>query len=326
MRRLTLIEAYVLRQMLIGVAAATLVIASIIVLINVVELSRTIGVRAHETSAASVFGLTLLKSPSLILLLMPFCFLFGVLGAYVNLNRRGELVAMRAAGVSAWRFIFPAAAAAAVIGVVTVLVFNPIASSLNNVYERLSKSMLETFSGQDSKTIWLRQGDGRTQIIIQARARAPGPGVRLKDVTLYRYSLDRSGSQTFESRIDAAEARLEDGQWKLFNAREGRRAEEAQTYQLLTVPSTLNVRTALEPFASPQAVPFWALPGVIARTEKAGFSATGYRLQFDQLLATPLMFAAMSVVAAAFSLRLLRLGDWRGWRARAWRWASCSIS
>ena len=55
-------------------------------------------------------------------------------------------------------------------------------------------------------------------------------------------------------------------------------------------------------------MPFWSLPGVIARTEKAGFSATAYRLQFDQLLATPFMFAGMSVLAAAFSLRLVRLG------------------
>jgi lipopolysaccharide export system permease protein len=47
---------------------------------------------------------------------------------------------------------------------------------------------------------------------------------------------------------------------------------------------------------------------VIARTEASGISATPYRLQQQQLYATPLMFAAMSMLAAAFSLRLLRLG------------------
>ena len=80
----------------------------------------------------------------------------------------------------------------------------------------------------------------------------------------------------------------------------------------MSLPSTLNERTALERFSSPQAVPFWRLPGLIARTERAGFSATPYRLQLNQLLATPLMFAAMSVLAAAFSLRLLRLGGLAG--------------
>ena len=35
-------------------------------------------------------------------------------------------------------------------------------------------------------------------------------------------------------------------------------------------------------------------------------------MQFDTLLATPVMFAGMSVLAAAFSLRLLRLGGLAG--------------
>ena len=34
----------------------------------------------------------------------------------------------------------------------------------------------------------------------------------------------------------------------------------------------------------------------------------GYRLRLQQLLATPLLFAAMTILAAAFSLRLMRLG------------------
>ena len=33
-----------------------------------------------------------------------------------------------------------------------------------------------------------------------------------------------------------------------------------------------------------------------------------YKLRLEQLLATPLMFSAMAILAAAFSLRLMRLG------------------
>ena len=51
------------------------------------------------------------------------------------------------------------------------------------------------------------------------------------------------------------------------------------------------------------------MAGSISSIESAGFSATQYRLRLQELLATPLMFAAMSVLAAAFSLRLMRLGD-----------------
>ena len=157
------------------------------------------------------------------------------------------------------------------------------------------------------KAIWLRQGDRHGQIIIRAQENE-GPGVRLKGVSLFAYSLDPNGSLKFERRIDAAEARLDRGVWRLIAAKEGRPGAQAVTYSALTVPSTLTARTALERFSSPAAIPFWSLPQMIVRTEMAGFTATPYRLQLQQLLATPLMFAAMSVLGAAFSLRLLRLG------------------
>jgi len=68
----------------------------------------------------------------------------------------------------------------------------------------------------------------------------------------------------------------------------------------------------VERFVSPAAIPFWSLHSIIGRTERAGFSATGYRLQLDQLLAVPVLYAAMSLLAAAFSLRLVRLGGLAG--------------
>ena len=46
----------------------------------------------------------------------------------------------------------------------------------------------------------------------------------------------------------------------------------------------------------------------IARIEEAGFSAINYRLRFHQLLAGPFLLTAMSILAAAFSLKLTRLG------------------
>ena len=305
------IERYVLVRTLLGVAMALAVISTIILLSNFVELSRTVGVRAKEASAVEVLGLALLESPTVILMLLPFAFLFGVLGAFVNLNRRSELIAMRAAGVSAWRFIFPAAGAALLIGMLTVVALNPVASAMSDQFQKLQTKLMEGYLDDKPKAIWIRQGDKQRQMIIRAASNEE-PGVHLKDISLFIYNLDSDGSLRFSRRIDAREARLQHGQWLLTGAKEGQPGEQARTFEAVTIPSTLNEHTALERFSSPAAIPFWGLPGVIKRTERAGFSATSYRLQFQQLLATPLMFAAMSILAAAFSLRLLRLGGLAG--------------
>jgi lipopolysaccharide export system permease protein len=80
----------------------------------------------------------------------------------------------------------------------------------------------------------------------------------------------------------------------------------------LSLKSSLDAEAAMERLASPEAIAFWRLPQAIRLTEQAGFSASGYRLRFHQLLATPVLFAAMAILAAAFSLRLNRLGGLAG--------------
>ena len=301
------IEAYVLERTLIGVLGALAVFAAVITLIDFVELSRNVG--RPEIGFNHVLLLTVLNAPTLILLLLPFSFLFGVLGAFVSLNRSSELIAMRAAGVSAWRFIFPAAGAAAAIGVLTVTVLNPIASMMNARFETLRTEMATGYAPASPKLIWLRQGDARTQIVIRAHQRAQDKaGLILRGVTLFISTREQDGSVRFSRRIEAAQAQLMPGYWLLSSAQEATPGAASYHFDTLTIPSTLNGDNALERFASPRAVPFWGLWNAIARTEQTGFSATGYRLQLQNLLATPVMFAAMSVLAAAFSLRLFRLG------------------
>jgi lipopolysaccharide export system permease protein len=304
--RLSRIERYVLVHTLTGVGAAAALLSAVVILIDFVDLSRTLGGRMDVTFLTEL-GLTLLKSPSVILQLMPFVFLFGVLAAYVDLNRNSELVAIRAAGVSAWRFILPAALAAFALGIVTLAALNPLAAAMNSAFES-ARAALNPQEGPVARRIWLRQGDLHTQVVIGAASRTGAGGVLLKDTSLFIYTVDEHGAPEFSRRIESARARLMKGYWLLTDAREATPGGKAVRYQTLSIPSNLDDRTALERYASPQSMSFWTLPSAIARIEEAGFSAVSYRLRLQQLLAAPLLFAAMSILAAAFSLRLARLG------------------
>jgi len=301
------ITRYVTMRTLISVGSALLVLSSIIVLANFVEVSRSLGARA-EATAGQLFGLALLESPGTILVIMPFAFLFGVLIAFVALNRRSELIALRAAGVSAWRFVTPAALMAALIGVLSAVALNPIAAFTTDQFERF-KAELTPGGGLAGKTIWLRQGDKRNQIIIRAESNQ-GPGVHLKSVSLFENRVEPNGQLSFVRRIEASDAVLKKATWTLTNAKEFLPGAVGGAVGTVQLHSTLNERNTLERLSTTATVPapLWALPALIARTEAAGISPTVYRLQLQQLLSTPLMYAAMSVLAAAFSLRLLRLG------------------
>ena len=309
---MTRLQLYVLTRTLAGVGAALAVIASVIMLIDFVELSRTLGGKV-ELTFFQLLWLMLLKSPSVILLLMPFVFLFGTMGAFVALNRRSELVAMRAAGVSAWRFIFPAAAAAFVLGLVTITLLNPLASALSARFEDRRAALSEGHAPGEAREIWLRQGNDRNQIVIHAASHdLTNETIRLKGVSLFIQTVSPTGGLEFSRRIEASEALLMPGFWRLSDVREALPGAGSVKSEQLSLPSTLDRRTALEKFASPDTIAFWQLPATIQHADEAGYAVSGYRLRFDQLLATPVLFVAMAVLAAAFSLRLMRLGGLAG--------------
>ena len=306
------LERYVLARTLMGVGTAFAVILAVILLVQFVDLSRSVGVRADVT-VTQLFGLTLLKAPGIVILILPFVFLFGGMAAFVGLNRTSELVAMRAAGISAWQFILPAGVAAFALGIFTVAIFNPVAASLSAQFESRRAALMENYLTDAPKEVWMRQGDERTQIVIHAKARDTVAGrVHLKGVSLYVYQNNAKGIPEFKRRLEAAQAELLPGFWRLTDVREAMAGESSVRSDSLSIRSSLDAESAMERFASPDAIAFWRLPTAIRLTEQAGFSARGYRLRFQQLLATPVLFAAMSILAAAFSLRLVRLGGLAG--------------
>jgi lipopolysaccharide export system permease protein len=172
---------------------------------------------------------------------------------------------------------------------------------------------MDGYLGDAPEDIWLRQGDGQSQIVIHARDREFRAGaVVLRGVSLFIYERGPGGAPEFRRRLEAREARLMPGFWRLKDVREATAGGSSIRSDTLSLKSSLDAEAAMERLASPEAIAFWRLPQAIRLTEQAGFSASGYRLRFHQLLATPVLFAAMAILAAAFSLRLNRLGGLAG--------------
>jgi lipopolysaccharide export system permease protein len=309
------LETYILQTCISAFVSALMIVAALIFLIEYVGISKTLGAKA-DVSGLSVIGLMLEKSPGSILVLLPFAFLFGALFAFVNLNRRSELIAMRAAGVSAWRFVMPAAVMAFAFGLLTIGVLNPIASHLNDHYERVTARLDQADApaqGPANGAIYLRQGDGKQQIVIRAASQDDKIIGHLKGVTFWIYDIDAKEVPIFRKRIDAQEATLRPGYWQLRNAQEATvTGPPTAPYDVLTMPSNLDPQKAFKKYASTQSVPFWRLPGLIHQNRISGFSTALYELKLHQLLSTPLMFAAMTALGAVFSLRLMRLGGVTG--------------
>ncbi len=281
-------------------------IFALVALLDYIELMRRAGDIPH-VSALLVAKTSLYRVPQVTERVFPFCILIGTMSCYLNLSRRNELVIARSAGLSAWQFIAPALLVAFLLGVVATTVYNPLSAILqerSKRYEALlfGEKQLRMFGGGGGG-FWVRQRNTDGDAIINAKS-SRDQGVELSGVTVFTF--DKGGH--FRERVEAPNAVLSPGVWRLINARvyaAGTAPRDQAEYRLKTELTPEQVR---ESFATPETVPFWDLPQYIGIAEHAGLAAAGYRLQFQKLLALPFLLCAMVFLAAAVSLRFFRFG------------------
>ena len=215
MRISTTLSRYVGRQFLLSFLAVFLLLAAVSFVVDFVELLRRAASKPNA-SFGIVLDMSLLKLPFLAEHMVVFSVLFGALIAFMRLARSREMVVIRSAGMSAWQFLAPVLALAFLVGVTKLLVLNPIAAATLSKYEQLDGKYLKgrtNLLAVSPSGVWLRQNDPDGPSVVHARQVSAGE-MEMMDFIIFLY--DHQGR--FVSRIDAARARLDAGQWHLYEA------------------------------------------------------------------------------------------------------------
>jgi lipopolysaccharide export system permease protein len=302
MRFSTILSAYIGRAFLGSFFVMLVFIIGLILLGDTIELMRRMAPRQDATFGL-IMTMALLKLPSMVHLVMPFAIQLGSMVVFWRLTRSHELVVARAAGVSVWQFLMPVLVLALAIGIFDITAFNPLSAALHARYE----AMEENFSVSEAAPLsvgenglWLREvNDGGTVVVHAALVHQEGLNLRLKQISIMFVGQDRR----FTHRIEAPEAVLSDGQFRLRDAYDMYPGKAPQFHATATVSTRLTPERIEDNFASAESISFWELPAYIAYFEQSGFSAHKQRLHYQLLLASPLLLGAMVLVAAVFSLR-----------------------
>ena len=301
---------YIARRFVVAVGQVFLAFFGILMLIDMIEQLRRFsgaGVGLAEAARLSLFNV-----PETLYRILPLIFVMGSIALFLALARSSELVVVRAAGRSGLRFLMTPVVAALAIGCFAVAVLNPLVAATTRAYDDLRSSYSaeggSVLSVSDSG-LWLRQGGDYGQTVIQA-ARSNYDGTELFGASFLTFGPEG----TPVGRVEAASARLVPGAWVVEGAKSWDLTApnpEASAQSLpdgTRLPSDLTPERIRDSFGTPSAVPIWDLPAYIAGLEKAGFSATSYRVWFQMELAQPLLLTAMVLVAAGFTMRHVRFG------------------
>lgn len=299
------LRRYIARRFVLMITGTLALCALLIFMIDIVELLRQAG-KFGRVPTIEIAYMAVLRLPAYTEMLLPFCVLVGAIGALLLLNRKSELAVMRAAGMSAWQFMLPGLLVAFLFGVVAMTAYNPLAAWARGESERLFAQAFgreETVLRSEGGGAWLRQ-DGSDGASVLNAGSASSDGRQLTNVMFVQF--DKQGR--FVERIDGAKAALFDGFWQIDMATVSRIGREPEPFDVYTVSTYLTADRVADALGAAITVSIWDLPGLIEVTEKAGLSASRFRVQYEILLSRPILLLVMVLLAATVSLRSFRSG------------------
>lgn len=245
-----------------------------------------------------------LRLPLLIQRFLPFSALLGALIAFTSLNQHSEVIAMKAAGLSAHQILAPLMAAS--LGIATfAFAFNEgvavNAARTVNAWDGNGYRPINASRGVLSN-VWVRAGDDLVHAgIVSGR----GPGLQLQDVTIY----ERSGGAL--QRIIAAERAVQAGN--------GWRLEQVRAYDsgmnVVRRTATAGAMPGVSPDrftlarVNPDERDIFTLRRDIADLEEAGRPSDEARAGLWHKISGPLSIMLMPLLAAVAAFGLARSGQ-----------------
>ena len=288
------------------VFAVFFLIVGFIGVVEQIRILESAGLAATELGA-----MTLLDTPRQIYQFMPLIMIIAAINMFLRLAKSSELVVTRAAGRSALKTLVAPALVALALGCLSMALFNPIVAATSKEYERRAAVYLGegTILSVAKDSLWLRQGSGGEQTVIRAEG-SNLDGTELRDATFISF-IEGQGPTL---RIEAASARLSNGEWLIKDAKVWPLSDtinpeaDAKRYATYTLASTLTADQIRDSFGSPSSITIWELPQFISRLRDAGLAARRHEVWFQSELAQPLFLMVMVLIGAGFTMRHQRGG------------------
>jgi lipopolysaccharide export system permease protein len=216
---LTIIDRYLLRQIITSSMAMTGIALAILLLERVLHL---FGLIANPNKAFSYVGqMLVLLLPHFLSIALPAAFFFGILLTFRRLKRDSEFVVMAGTGQSLARLLGPVMGLAIVTAALTALIVGWLSPHARYAYRALKQQVAEaSLSAAVSEGTFIHTGD----LTFFAEHATPAPdGLRLGKVFVYQDRPD--GGATVVTGQNGRLGQLEAGESPLLILERGERAE-----------------------------------------------------------------------------------------------------
>ena len=297
------IALYLVRLFLTRTLAVLMLLVMVLMALDLLGESGKI-LAVPGNGEAELWHYVSLRVPLLIQRFLPFAALLGTLIAFTALNQHSEVIAMKAAGLSAHQVLAPLIVASLGLAVAAFAFNEGVAvnsARMVNAWNDNDYRPIRSSSGVLSN-VWVRTGDDLVHATI---ASGRGAGLQLQGVTIY----ERDGVG-LRRVINADRAVQIAGGWRLENVRSYDTAMNVVLRQeaVTALPGVTPDRFTLAK-VNPDEKDFIALKSDIADLEAAGRPSEEARAGLWHKISGPLSIVLMPLLAAVAAFGLARSGQ-----------------
>lgn len=214
-----------------------------------------------------------------------------------NISRHHELVVVLGSGVPIWRVFAGPVLSVALIGILALVVINPMGTYGLQSYGRLESKLRD-----DSNSSFIISRAGifffekfvDSNRVIQAKSIDANTKF-LSDVTV----LMVDERNNFMKRVDAKKATLDQGKFTLEKPVVNFR-DTHESLDELVLPTKLSVDNLMQRFSPPETIFIWNLNHVMKNFTRSGLIVTKYQIHYYKQLFKPLAMIAMTLIGCWF--------------------------
>jgi len=254
-----------------------------------------------ENLFIKTFVLSLIKTPTLIINISPFIFLFSGIFFYVKLLRSNEITPLSLSGFSKNFVTLVPTVYSFLLGVFIILFLTPVSASLSRYYETIKQD----YSGNDNLLImsntglWVKEKKNNETIIIRADKIIDQDFENLKNITIYKFN----NNDELIKRIDSKKAKVQKSNWVLDNAKVLDQDNTNKEEKKLNFDTNLSLNELQNFFSNSDTLSIWNINNEIKIIKERGYYGQELIITFNKYLSLPFLLASMIILATFFTIK-----------------------
>ena len=297
-----MITKYLIKEFCFSLMIFFLIFSSLIILINFIdEIFFLKEKNVIENLISKTLILCLIKTPSMLLNILPFIFLFSGIFFFIKLLKLNEVSPINFSGLSNKFIILVPAIFAFFLGLLFIMIITPVSSELTKYYEGIKRKYIsnDNLIIMSKTGLWVRDKGQQNTLIIRANRIDNQNFERLENVSIYKFN---NKDNKLLERIDGDYAEITGFNWVIVNAHKTTGDDNYHKKKII-YKTTINFEKLKNFYINPDTFSFWNILDELNEIKERGYLGQELKVTYNKYLSLPLFLFSMVIISTLFTIR-----------------------